>query len=148
MRRNMPTAVALALALLVDVVPLAAEETTTASELRAEAQEAWQDLKAATADERQAAVEAGRDVVSAIDRQLAELARAAEASGEAASEAWRERRAELVALRDEVAAEVDRLAAASDEAWAEAKDRVAAAYEASGEGLAEAWDALSGEDAS
>lgn len=117
-------------------------ETGERHDISAEALRAWRRIDEATAEQRAAALEAGEDFLSAVDRDLDALGeKFAQATGPAKRE-WAKRHQVLAAAREDFSAMVDGLRQDGGEAWDAVKSRMKDAYRTLADGIPDAWEEL------
>jgi hypothetical protein len=89
---------------------------------------AWDRFMAFTHAQKDTAVDEGRKLIAASDRQMAEMKAQGKASGKEAQAAWKASMAELEAKQRATKAELDKLTGASANAWDATKSGFAGAY--------------------
>jgi len=94
----------------------------------AAAASAWDRFMAFTHAQKDTAVDEGRKLVAAADRQMAEMKAQGKASGKDAQKAWKASMAELEAKQRAAKVELDKLGGASANAWDATKSGFANAY--------------------
>lgn len=112
-------------------------------DISTEAMKAWRRIDEATADQRAAALEAGEEFLSAVDRDLNALGDGFADAGDAAGREWAKRRAVLASAREDFSAMVDGLREDSGDAWDSVKSRMKDAYRTLADGIPDAWEELS-----
>lgn len=108
--------------------PVFAVEQTTAGNVAAKADDAWQTLKAYSVDKKNEAVTYGKGLLKDTDAKIGELeSKAAGVSGEA-KRTYERQIAELKVVRANTAAKLEQMERATGSAWNEAKRGFADAY--------------------
>lgn len=88
----------------------------------------WEEVKGWTHEKKDDAVAAGRKLLDATDKQIADMQAQAKKSGTETSEAHQRNMKELQAKKAAAAAQLDKLGKAGATAWNGTRDAFAAAY--------------------
>lgn len=110
--------------------------------LSADARATWESIQKFTAEQRDQALAAGQRLLTAIDRDLADLRAKIDASTGTAKEQWQQQEDSLKKARDDFSAALDGLRNDAGDSWNVVRKRLADAYYSIDDGLRSLWNKL------
>lgn len=116
------------------------------SNVKQELSETLTAIKNYSADKRDEAVAAGKEMVETLDAHIEALQDKAERTSDSATEAtrakWEETKSGLIKLREKASVQLERMRDSSAEAWSDAKDEFTDAVEKLSDSIEEAGEDL------
>jgi hypothetical protein len=144
--QTVTAAAALLAGLTLSAADLHSAQAAEANEVQMQVGEALDAIKDYSADKRDEAVAAGRQLMDSLDRRIEEMqARvdtASEQTSEATREKWRETKAGLIELRKNAAMRLEAMRESGSDAWSKAKQDFSDSVETLGQSIEDAGEGL------